>query len=139
MSGFSLQGLGDRGRVDSHIGSVPPKRSWKRMLITLPCARVKTPKSAREVKSDNISSPSPRPCSAARFAPLLSLCCLLPRPHKVSSKRLATGLNPCYSGPSQCHIAWLLSLICLVICALGEPPFTSARGLNKLQVDAWCR
>lgn len=106
---FCLQGLGDRGKVDSHIGSVPPKRSWKQMLITLPCASVKTPKSVREVKSDNISCVSPRPCSAARFAPLLSPCCLLPHPPKVSSERLVKGVNPCSSGSSQCHIACCFS------------------------------
>lgn len=109
MSGSCLLGMENRAwgqrRADSRIGSLPPKRSWKQMLITLPCVSVKTPKSVIEAKSNNVSSVSPRLCSAACFAPLLSLCCLLLLPSKVSSKRLDKRVNLCSSGPSQRHAA----------------------------------
>lgn len=35
-------GLGDIERAGSHVGSLPPKRSWEQMLVTLPCIKVKT-------------------------------------------------------------------------------------------------
>lgn len=50
-----------------------------------------TPKSVIRVKSNDVSSVSPQPCSAACFAPLLSLCCRPTLPSGCPLKDWARG------------------------------------------------
>lgn len=109
------------------------------MLITLPRVSVKTPKSVIEVRSNNISHLSARGHARQHALPHFCHSTAASRsPPGCPLEKTGQGGEPALLWPWPASHCLLLSVITLVICGLGEPPFTSAPILARLQVHACC-